>query len=68
MSATGTPECEIAYLSEDETVQLFTEILNHVVSLGFTVDEQVKSNLLLELNGVLNLGLHSFFVSAIYQP
>ena len=28
-------------LGEDESGQLFTEVLNHVVSLGFTVDEEI---------------------------
>lgn len=39
---------------EDETVQLLTEVLNHVVSLGFTVDKDIEANLLLDLDVVLN--------------
>ena len=49
-------------LGEDEAGKLFTEVLNHVVSLGLTVDEEVKTGLLLEVDGVLDLSLHGLLV------
>lgn len=49
-------------LGEDESGELFTKVLNHVVSLGFTVHEQVEADLLLEVDGVLDLRLHGLFV------
>ena len=49
-------------LGEDEAVELLTEVLNHVVTLGLTVDEKVETDLLLELDGVVDLLLHRLFV------
>ena len=49
-------------LSEDKSVELFTEVLNHVVSLRFTVDEEIKSDLLLEGDDALNLLLDEALV------
>ena len=49
-------------LSEDEAVQLFSKVLNHVISLRFTVNEEVEINLLLETNDDLNLFLDEIFV------
>ena len=51
------------YLSEDETSELLAKVLDHVVSLGFTVDKEVKTSFLLELDRVLDLSLHSLLVS-----
>lgn len=58
----GTVRLNPTKLGEDETVQLFTKVLNHVVSLRLTVDEEVKTSLLLEVDGVLDLGLHGLLV------
>lgn len=49
-------------LGEDETVELFTEVLNHVVTLWLTVDEEVKTALFLEFDDSGNLGLHGLLV------
>jgi hypothetical protein len=49
-------------LGENKAVQLFTKVLNHIVSFGFTVDQQVETNLLLESDDSLNLRLDEFFV------
>ena len=49
-------------LGESETVELFTEVLNHVVTLGFTVDEQVQADVLLGTDDALNLLLDEVVV------
>lgn len=49
-------------MSEDETIELLAEVLNHVVSLGLAVDEEVKTAFLLEVNDSLDLVLHSLLV------
>ena len=49
-------------LSESETVELFTEVLDHVVTLGFTVHKEIKADLLLEANSLLDFLLNEFFV------
>ena len=49
-------------LSEDETVELFTEVLNHVVTFGLPVDEKVEANFLLEADDSLNLLLDEVVV------
>lgn len=49
-------------LSEDETIEAFTEVLNHVVTLRLSVDQEVKTNLLLEVNDGLNLLLDELLV------
>ena len=41
---------------------MFTEVLNHVISLGFTVDKKVKANSLLEADDFFNLFLDEFFI------
>jgi hypothetical protein len=61
-NVSGSVRLDPTELSEDESGQLFTEVLDHVVSLGFTVDKEVESDLLLEVDGVLDLGLHGLFV------
>ena len=49
-------------LSEDETVKLFTEVLNHVIALRLSVDEKVKPDFLLETNDFLNLLLDELLI------
>ena len=52
----------LTYLGEDESLELFSKVLDHVVSLGFTVDKQVETALGLEVDRVLNLSFHGLFV------
>lgn len=49
-------------LSENETVELLAKVLDHVVTLGLTVDKEVEANLVLELARVLDLVLHRSLV------
>lgn len=49
-------------MGEDKAVELFTEVLNHVVTFGFTVDKEVEANALLEAHNGLNLLLDELFV------
>lgn len=49
-------------LGEDKAVEELTEVLDHVVTLGFTVDEEVEANLLLEADNGLNLLLDELVV------
>lgn len=58
----GTVRLDPTELSEDETVELLAKVLDHVVSLGLAVDEEVKTALLLEVNDSLDLVLHSLLV------
>ena len=58
----GTVRLNPTKLGEDETVELLSEVLDHVVSLGLTVDKEVKTSLLLEVDGVLDLILHGLLV------
>jgi len=51
-----------AILSEDEAVELFTEVLNHIVALRFTVYKQVQVELFLDLDIFLDLLLNEFLV------
>ncbi len=53
-----------AHLSEDESVQLLAEVLHHIVTLRFTMHEEVEAGLLLEFNRVLDLSLHRLLVPA----
>jgi hypothetical protein len=48
--------------SEDEAVQLFTEVLHHVVTFRLAMDEKVKADFLLELDDHLNL-LHDELIA-----
>lgn len=41
-------------LSEDETMQLFAKVLDHVITLWFTMNKEVKTNLLLEADNGFN--------------
>ena len=49
-------------LSEDKSVELFTEVLDHVISFWFTVDKEVKADLLLEANDALDLLLDEVLI------
>jgi hypothetical protein len=49
-------------LGEAEALEVFTEVLNHVITLRFTVDEEIKANILLEFNDALNLLLDELVV------
>ena len=52
-------------LGEDESIELFAKVLNHIVPLRFTVDEEIETDFLLEGNDGLDLlfdeGLVIFF-------
>lgn len=65
LDATGTVRDDPTVLSEVVTVEEVTKVLNHVVTLGLTMDEDVKANLLLELNNLLHLGLDESIVVGI---
>lgn len=49
-------------LSEDEAVEQFTEVLDHVVSLRLAVDQQIKTDILLELDDFLDLLLDELVI------
>ncbi len=59
---TRTVALDPSILGEDEAVKALAEILHHVVTLGLTVDEEVKAGLLLEANNGLNLLLDELVV------
>jgi hypothetical protein len=52
-------------LSEDKPVEEFTKVLDHVVALGLAVDEEIKTNLLLEADNVLDLLLEEVLVLSL---
>jgi hypothetical protein len=52
-------------LSEDETVQLFTKVLHHVVTLWFTVDKEIQTDLLLEADDSLDFFLDELLIFRI---
>lgn len=58
----GTIALDPSILGEDETIQLLTKVLNHVVSLRFTMDQEIKADFLLEADNSLNLLLDELFV------
>jgi len=49
-------------LGEDKSIEMFAEVLNHVVSLGFTVDQEIQADPLLEGDDVLDLLLDEVLV------
>ena len=61
----GTVALNPTVLSEDEAVEALTEVLNHVVTLGFTVDEKIETSLLLEADNALNLLLDEVVVLSL---
>lgn len=54
-------------LSEDEAVEQFTEVLDHVVPLGLSVDQQIEANSLLELDDLLDFRLDELVVLVLGQ-
>ena len=52
----GSIRLNPSVLSEDETFELLSKVLNHIVSLGLSVNEDIESNSLLELDSVVDLG------------
>lgn len=60
--ATRSVGLDPSVLGENESVELLAEVLDHVVALGLSVDEEVEVNLLLEADDLLDLGLHSLLV------
>ena len=46
-------------------MKLLAEVLHHVVSLGFTVNEQVEANFLLEADDALDLLLDEVVVLSL---
>ena len=58
----GTVRLDPTVGGESVTVQLLTKVLNHVVSLWLTVDQDVQTNFLLESDDGLNLLLNELLV------
>ncbi len=54
-------------LGEDKARELLSKVLNHVVTFRLAVDEEVKSNLLLEVYNTLNLLLDEFLVLVLAE-
>lgn len=54
-------------LSEDEAVEQFTEVLDHVVPLGLSVDQQIEANSLLEPDDFLDFGLDELVILFLGQ-
>ena len=51
-----------ARLSEYESMQLLAEVLDHVIPLRFTVNEEIESNALLEAYDSLDFLLDEFLI------
>ena len=49
-------------LGEDEALELFSEVLNHVIALRLSMYEEIQTNLLLEANNTFDLFLDEFLV------
>ena len=49
-------------LGEDKSIEMFTEVLNHVVPLRFTVNEEIKTDPLLEGDDIFDLLLDEALV------
>lgn len=45
-----------------EAVEVFGEVLDHVVAFGFTVDEDVETQLLLQADDPVDLGPHRLLI------
>lgn len=60
--ATGSVTLDPGVGGEDVTSQALTEVLDHVVTLGLTVDENVQVKLLLDLDDILDLFLDELLV------
>jgi hypothetical protein len=48
--------------SEDEALEQFTKVLDHVVSLWLSMHEEIKTDFLLEFDDAVDLFLDEFFV------
>lgn len=51
-----------AILSENETMELFAEVLDHVVAFGFAMDQQIDTDFLLEPNDSFDFLRDELFV------
>lgn len=60
--ATGAVRLDPGVGGEDVTSEALTEVLDHVVTLGLTVDENIQVELLLDLDDLLNLFLDELLV------
>lgn len=49
-------------LGEDETLELLSEVLNHVIALRLSMYEEIQTNPLLEANNGFDLFLDELFV------
>jgi hypothetical protein len=61
-SAPGAVTLNPARLSEYESMQLLAEVLDHVIPLWFTVNEEIESNALLEAYDNLYFLLDEFLI------
>lgn len=52
-------------MSEDEAMELLAEVLNHVVTLGLSVDKEIEVDPLLEADNCLNLLLDELLVLSL---
>ena len=60
--ATGSVRLDPTVGCESIAVKALTEVLHHVVTLGLTVDEDVKVKLLLDADNILNLLLNEALI------
>ena len=56
--ASGTVALNPAVLGEHVTIQLLSEVFDHVVTLRLTVDQHIQAQTLLGLYGIANLAVH----------
>jgi len=61
----GTVALNPSILGEDETVELLSEVLNHVIAFGLSVYKEVQTNLLLEADDSFDLFLDEVFVLSL---
>lgn len=61
-NVTGAIRLNPGVLSELESSEALSEVLNHVVTLGLSMNEQVEADTFLEVNGVLDLLLDELVV------
>lgn len=58
----GTIALNPCILGENKALELLSEVLNHVVTLGLSVNQEVQADLLLEADNCLNLLLDELLV------
>ncbi|KAH3676284.1 hypothetical protein WICPIJ_009159 [Wickerhamomyces pijperi] len=58
----GTVGLDPTVGGEGETLQLFTKVLNHIVSLWFTVNQNVQVDFFLESDNLFDFGLNELLV------